>query len=65
VSAETVVTGTHPTHLIDPVTVEIIQGTLASVEMEVETAIARTSRSPMSVTRTTSVPASTTAGCAS
>ena len=31
----------------DPITVEIIQGTLASVEMEVETAIARTSRSPM------------------
>src|SRR6185437_8768019 len=27
--------------------VEIVQGTLASVEMEVETAIARTSRSPM------------------
>ena len=35
------------THLVDPITVEIIQGTLASVEMEVETAIARTSRSPM------------------
>ena len=32
---------------VDPITVEIIQGTLASVEMEVETAIARTSRSPM------------------
>ena len=32
---------------IDPVLVEIVQGTLASVEMEVETAIARTSRSPM------------------
>ena len=31
----------------DPVLVEIDQGTLASVEMEVETAIARTSRSPM------------------
>ena len=31
----------------DPVTVEIVQGSLASVEMEVETAIARTSRSPM------------------
>lgn len=31
----------------DPVLVEIVQGTLASVEMEVETAIARTSRSPM------------------
>jgi N-methylhydantoinase B len=33
--------------LIDPILVEIIEGTLASVEMEVETAIARTSRSPM------------------
>src|SRR5690349_2700512 len=31
----------------DPVLVEIVQGTLASVEMEVETAIGRTSRSPM------------------
>jgi N-methylhydantoinase B len=31
----------------DPVVVEIVQGSLASVEMEVETAIARTSRSPM------------------
>ena len=31
----------------DPVLVEIVQGILASVEMEVETAIARTSRSPM------------------
>ena len=30
----------------DPVLVEIVQGSLASVEMEVETAIARTSRSP-------------------
>ncbi|GGL29935.1 hydantoinase B/oxoprolinase family protein [Phycicoccus endophyticus] len=32
---------------VDPVLVEIVQGTLASVEAEVETAIARTSRSPM------------------
>jgi N-methylhydantoinase B len=32
---------------VDPVLVEIVQGTLASVEQEVETAIARTSRSPM------------------
>ncbi|MDQ2847710.1 MAG: hydantoinase B/oxoprolinase family protein [Actinomycetota bacterium] len=32
---------------VDPVLVEIVAGTLASVEMEVETAIARTSRSPM------------------
>ncbi|GGK71876.1 5-oxoprolinase [Sphaerisporangium melleum] len=31
----------------DPVLVEIVEGTLASVEMEVETAIARTARSPM------------------
>jgi N-methylhydantoinase B len=33
--------------IVDPVLVEIVQGTLASVELEVETAIARTSRSPM------------------
>ncbi|OIQ76638.1 acetophenone carboxylase delta subunit [mine drainage metagenome] len=33
--------------IIDPILVEIVEGTLASVEMEVETAIARTSRSPM------------------
>lgn len=32
---------------VDPVLVEIVEGTLASVEKEVETAIARTSRSPM------------------
>jgi N-methylhydantoinase B len=32
---------------VDPVLLEIIQGSLASIEMEVETAIARTSRSPM------------------
>ena len=32
---------------VDPILVEIVQGTLASVEMEVETAIARTTRSPM------------------
>jgi N-methylhydantoinase B len=31
----------------DPVLVEIVQGSLASVEMEVESAIGRTSRSPM------------------
>ncbi|MDH2415185.1 hydantoinase B/oxoprolinase family protein [Nocardioides sp. CER19] len=31
----------------DPVLVEIVQGSLAAVEQEVETAIARTSRSPM------------------
>ncbi|MFI6454413.1 hydantoinase B/oxoprolinase family protein [Streptosporangium amethystogenes] len=33
--------------MADPVLVEIVEGTLASVEMEVETAIARTARSPM------------------
>jgi N-methylhydantoinase B len=32
---------------IDPVVLEIVQGSLAAVEREVETAIARTSRSPM------------------
>ncbi len=32
---------------VDPVLLEIVEGTLASVEQEVETAIARTSRSPM------------------
>ncbi|MGN6333975.1 MAG: hydantoinase B/oxoprolinase family protein [Motilibacteraceae bacterium] len=32
---------------VDPVLVEIVQGYLASVELEVETAIGRTSRSPM------------------
>ncbi len=31
----------------DPVLVEIVAGTLAAIEMEVETAIGRTSRSPM------------------
>ena len=31
----------------DPILVEIVEGTLASVEKEVETAIARTARSPM------------------
>ena len=38
---------TEPGTTVDPILVEIVQGTLASVEMEVETAIARTSRSPM------------------
>ena len=32
---------------VDPILVEIVEGTLTSVEKEVETAIARTSRSPM------------------
>ncbi|MEU3165523.1 hydantoinase B/oxoprolinase family protein [Streptosporangium sp. NPDC006930] len=40
-------TGGRPTSGADPVLVEIVEGTLASVEMEVETAIARTARSPM------------------
>lgn len=34
-------------HGVDPVLLEIVEGTLGSVEMEVETAIGRTSRSPM------------------
>ena len=34
-------------HAPDPVVLEIVEGTLASVEREVETAIARTARSPM------------------
>ncbi len=38
---------TPPGSAVDPILVEIVQGTLASVEMEVETSIARTSRSPM------------------
>ncbi len=32
---------------VDPVVVEIVEGSLASIEMEVETAIGRTARSPM------------------
>ncbi|UQX90087.1 hydantoinase B/oxoprolinase family protein [Jatrophihabitans telluris] len=32
---------------IDPIVLEVVQGSLAAVELEVETAIARTSRSPM------------------
>ena len=36
-----------PGPAVDPVLVEIVAGSLASVEAEVETAIARTSRSPM------------------
>ena len=32
---------------LDPVTLEIVEGTLASIEREVETAIGRTARSPM------------------
>ncbi len=39
-------TGT-PRDPVDPVLVEIVAGTLASIEKEVETAIGRTSRSPM------------------
>jgi N-methylhydantoinase B len=33
--------------MIDPILVEIVEGTLASIEKEVETAIGRTARSPM------------------
>ncbi|MET7464786.1 hydantoinase B/oxoprolinase family protein [Nonomuraea sp. NPDC005501] len=36
-----------PKSAADPILVEIVEGTLASVEKEVETAIARTARSPM------------------
>ena len=32
---------------VDPIVVEIVEGTLASVEAEVEDAIGRTARSPM------------------
>ena len=32
---------------IDPIVIQIVEGTLASVEAEVEAAIERTSRSPM------------------
>ncbi|MGZ4429927.1 MAG: hydantoinase B/oxoprolinase family protein, partial [Nocardioidaceae bacterium] len=32
---------------VDPVVLEIVEGSLASIEMEVETAIGRTARSPM------------------
>jgi hypothetical protein len=38
---------TAPGSRVDPIIVEIVEGTLASVEMEVETSISRTSRSPM------------------
>jgi N-methylhydantoinase B len=38
---------TDQTGAVDPVLLEIIAGSLASIEKEVETAIARTSRSPM------------------
>ena len=32
---------------VDPVLLEIVQGSLAAIELEVETAIGRTARSPM------------------
>jgi N-methylhydantoinase B len=32
---------------VDPVVLEIVQGSLAAIELEVETAIGRTARSPM------------------
>ncbi|MDY7104994.1 MAG: hydantoinase B/oxoprolinase family protein [Actinomycetota bacterium] len=40
-------TGKRSTKDVDPVLVEIVEGTLASVEMEVEDQIGRTARSPM------------------
>ncbi|MBN9608488.1 MAG: hydantoinase [Actinobacteria bacterium 69-20] len=43
----TATTAEAPKPAADPVLVEIVAGTLASVEKEVETAIGRTSRSPM------------------
>ncbi|MFI6983746.1 hydantoinase B/oxoprolinase family protein [Embleya sp. NPDC050154] len=46
-SAGTATTPQDALHGVDPVLLEIVEGTLASVEMEVETAIGRTSRSPM------------------
>ncbi|MBA3311469.1 MAG: hydantoinase B/oxoprolinase family protein [Nocardioidaceae bacterium] len=39
--------GSDKSGAVDPILVEIVEGYLASVEMEVETAIGRTSRSPM------------------
>ena len=36
-----------PANAVDPIVLEIVQGTLASIEKEVEDAIGRTSRSPM------------------
>ena len=39
--------GTDRSAAVDPILVEIVEGYLASVEQEVETAIGRTSRSPM------------------
>ena len=43
----TATTAEAPKPAADPVLVEIVAGTLASVEKEVETAIGRASRSPM------------------
>jgi N-methylhydantoinase B len=36
-----------PTTQVDPIIVQIVEGTLASIEAEVEAAIERTARSPM------------------
>ncbi len=44
-TAPTLVTG--PRGPVDPVLLEIVAGSLAAIEKEVETAIGRTSRSPM------------------
>ncbi|HEX6919249.1 MAG TPA: hydantoinase B/oxoprolinase family protein [Actinomycetes bacterium] len=38
---------TEAVQAVDPVVLEIVEGSLASIEMEVETAIGRTARSPM------------------
>ena len=46
-TADEPVDGTAGGGRVDPILVEIVEGTLASVEREVETAIARTARSPM------------------
>jgi len=43
----TTATPLRPDATVDPVVLEIVQGTLASIEKEVEDAIGRTSRSPM------------------
>src|SRR6202171_515154 len=48
-AGEDPVTSTHTTGeaLVDPIVLEIVEGTLASAEAEVEAAIERTARSPM------------------
>ena len=46
-STPTATTGSDAAKDVDPIVLEIVEGTLASVEAEVEEAIARTARSPM------------------